>query len=82
MKVKAHQIKQHCWVFVNAQIENAAFDSQTKENMTLIKSKHGSKVELSDKFIKSRGIAFFFKIVAVVSFCFLDVFHKNIPINT
>ena len=49
MKVKAHQIKQHCWIFVNAQIENPSFDSQTKENMTLIKSKHGSKPELSDK---------------------------------
>ena len=37
IKVKAHQIKQHCWIFVNAQIENPSFDSQTKENMTLIK---------------------------------------------
>ena len=52
IKVKAHQIKQHCWIFVNAQIENPSFDSQTKENMTLIKSKHGSKAELSDKFMK------------------------------
>ena len=73
IKVKAHQIKQHCWIFVNAQIENPSFDSQTKENMTLIKemvtkcfllflelwrhndrkkSKHGSKPELSEKFIK------------------------------
>jgi DNA topoisomerase-2 len=52
LKVKAHQIKSHCWIFVKAQIENPAFDSQTKENMTLVKSKHGSKPELSDKYIK------------------------------
>ena len=52
MKVKAHQIKSHCWLFVKAQIENPSFDSQTKENMTLVKSKHGSKPEMSDKFIK------------------------------
>ena len=44
LKVKAHQIKNHCWIFVKSQIENPAFDSQTKENMTLAKSKHGSKL--------------------------------------
>ena len=50
--MKAHQIKNHCWIFVKSQIENPAFDSQTKENLTLIRSKHGSKPIMSDKFMK------------------------------
>lgn len=33
-------------------IENPAFDSQTKENLTLRPDKFGSKCELSDKFLK------------------------------
>ena len=52
LKVKAHQIKSHCWVFVNAQIENPSFDSQTKDTLTLVKSKFGSTPQLSPKFIK------------------------------
>lgn len=51
--VKAHQIKAHLWVFVNALIENPTFDSQTKENHTLAASKFGSKAQLSPKFMKS-----------------------------
>jgi len=50
--VKAHQIKQHLWIFVNCLIENPTFDSQTKENMTLRPSAFGSKCNLSDDFIK------------------------------
>jgi DNA topoisomerase II len=50
--VKPHQIKQHLWVFVNCLIENPAFDSQTKENMTLRPSSFGSKCNLPDDFIK------------------------------
>jgi len=53
--VKPHQIKQHIWIFVNCLIENPAFDSQTKENMTLRPSAFGSKCTLSDDFIK-KGI--------------------------
>jgi DNA topoisomerase II len=53
--VKPHQIKQHIWLFVNCLIENPAFDSQTKENMTLRQSAFGSKCNLSDDFIK-KGI--------------------------
>ena len=30
LKVKPFQIKGHLWIFVNALIENPAFDSQTK----------------------------------------------------
>jgi DNA topoisomerase II len=50
--VKPHQIKQHLWLFVNCLIENPAFDSQTKENMTLRPSSFGSKCNLSDDFIR------------------------------
>ncbi|KAJ9091384.1 DNA topoisomerase 2 [Naganishia friedmannii] len=50
--VKPFQIKNHMWIFVNALIENPAFDSQTKETLTLKASAFGSKVDLSDAFIK------------------------------
>lgn len=50
--VKATQIKNHMWIFVNALIENPTFDSQTKEQMTLQASKFGSKPNLSDDFLK------------------------------
>lgn len=47
------QIKNHCWIFVNCLIENPTFDSQTKENMTLVAKKFGSTCSLSEKFLKS-----------------------------
>ena len=40
------------WIFVNALIENPAFDSQTKECLTLKSSAFGSKCELSEDFVK------------------------------
>ncbi|KAF9115505.1 DNA topoisomerase 2 [Mortierella sp. AM989] len=52
INIKPFHIKSHMWVFVNCLIENPAFDSQTKENMTLKQSAFGSKCELSEKFIK------------------------------
>ncbi|XP_030151463.1 DNA topoisomerase 2-alpha [Lynx canadensis] len=51
--VKAHQVKNHMWIFVNALIENPTFDSQTKENMTLQVKSFGSTCHLSEKFIKA-----------------------------
>jgi len=45
-------VKNHLFVFVNAMIENPAFDSQTKETLTLKADKFGSKCSLSDKFLK------------------------------
>ena|SRR5258708_30510127 len=51
-KVKNNQIKNHMWLFVNALIENPTFDSQTKDTLTLIASKFGSKPVVSDEFIK------------------------------
>ncbi|XP_034017358.1 DNA topoisomerase 2-beta [Thalassophryne amazonica] len=53
VSVKPFQVKNHIWVFVNALIENPAFDSQTKDNMTLQTKSFGSKCLLSDKFIRA-----------------------------
>ncbi|KAI9012860.1 DNA topoisomerase [Gaertneriomyces semiglobifer] len=50
--LKPFQAKNHLWIFVNCYIENPAFDSQTKENMTLRQSSFGSKCAISDDFIK------------------------------
>ena len=41
--LKPNHVKSHLKVFVNCLIENPAFDSQTKENMTLKQSAFGSK---------------------------------------
>lgn len=37
VEIKPAQVKQHLFLFINSLIENPAFDSQTKENMTLKK---------------------------------------------
>lgn len=50
--VKPFQVKNHMWIFVNALIENPAFDSQTKDTLTLKSSAFGSKCELSEDFVK------------------------------
>ncbi|KAG9456462.1 hypothetical protein H6P81_000970 [Aristolochia fimbriata] len=50
--LKPHAAKNHLWVFVNALIDNPAFDSQTKETLTTRQSSFGSKCELSDEFLK------------------------------
>jgi DNA topoisomerase-2 len=50
--VKAAQVKNHIWIFVNALIENPTFDSQTKEQLTLPTSKFGTKPVLSEDFMK------------------------------
>ena len=52
-EVKTHQIKNHLCVFVNCLIENPAFDSQTKENLTTRPKAFGSECKLPDKFLKS-----------------------------
>jgi DNA topoisomerase-2 len=51
MQIKSHHVKQHLSVFVNSQIENPAFSSQTKEVLTTKVAKFGSKCEISDNFI-------------------------------
>mmetsp|Transcript_11822 Transcript_11822/g.47709 ORF Transcript_11822/g.47709 Transcript_11822/m.47709 type:complete len:1558 (-) Transcript_11822:87-4760(-) len=52
VQVKPHQVKHHMWVFVNALIENPAFDSQTKETLTTKVSNFGSRCTLTPEFLK------------------------------
>ncbi|KAK3059557.1 DNA topoisomerase 2, partial [Coniosporium uncinatum] len=49
--LKPHQIKNHIFLFVNAQIVNPAFTSQTKEQLTTKSSQFGSTCTVSDKFL-------------------------------
>ncbi|EZF32142.1 DNA topoisomerase 2 [Trichophyton interdigitale MR816] len=50
--LKAAQIKNHIFLFVNSQIVNPAFTSQTKEQLTTRASQFGSKCVVSDDFLK------------------------------
>jgi DNA topoisomerase-2 len=52
IEIKPAHIKNHLWVFVNACIENPAFDSQTKETLTTKQSKFGSTCEISEALMK------------------------------
>ncbi|GFP92089.1 DNA topoisomerase 2 [Phtheirospermum japonicum] len=49
--LKPHTVKNHLWVFVNALIDNPAFDSQTKETLTLRAASFGSSWDFSPKFL-------------------------------
>ncbi|KAL4729566.1 DNA topoisomerase 2 [Fusarium chlamydosporum] len=56
-KRKGHSLKQnhlrnHIFIFVNCYIDNPAFSSQTKEQMTTKPSQFGSKCVLGDEFLK------------------------------
>jgi DNA topoisomerase-2 len=48
--IKPQHIKENLFVFVKSTIENPTFDSQTKETLTTLMTKFGSKCELSEKF--------------------------------
>ncbi|KAH9301945.1 hypothetical protein KI387_013528, partial [Taxus chinensis] len=50
--LKPHAVKGHLWVFVNAKIDNPAFDSQTKETLTTRQNSFGSTCELTPAFLK------------------------------
>merc|ERR1719456_1223499 len=50
--IKPAHIRNHLWIFVNALIENPAFDSQTKETLTTKQSKFGSTCEISEGLMK------------------------------
>ncbi|KAJ8748764.1 hypothetical protein K2173_011319 [Erythroxylum novogranatense] len=50
--IKPHNARNYLWVFVNALIDNPAFDSQTKETLTLRQSSFGSTCDLSDDLLK------------------------------
>ena len=51
-KVNPNTIKEQLILFIRCDIENPAFDSQTKDFMNTPSSKFGSKCEVSDKFIE------------------------------
>lgn len=50
--LKAAQIRNHIFIFVNAQIVNPAFTSQTKEQLTTKSTQFGSKCVLEEDFFK------------------------------
>ena len=52
VKVNPNAIKEQLILFLRCDIENPAFDSQTKDFMNTPSSKFGSKCEVSDKFIE------------------------------
>jgi len=52
VKVNPNSIKEQLILFVRCDIENPAFDSQTKDYMNTPSSKFGSKFDVSDKFIE------------------------------
>ncbi|KAJ1436418.1 DNA topoisomerase [Ochromonadaceae sp. CCMP2298] len=52
-EVKPNQIKNHLRIFVNALIDNPAFDSQTKETLTTKLAKFGSSCEVPSSVMKA-----------------------------
>lgn len=52
VKVNPNSIKEQLILFLRCDIENPAFDSQTKDFMNTPSSKFGSKCDVSDKFIE------------------------------
>lgn len=50
--LKANHVRNHIFIFVNCLVDNPAFTSQTKEQMTSKQSAFGSKCQLTDGFIK------------------------------
>jgi DNA topoisomerase II len=52
IKVNPNAIKEQLILFIRCDIENPAFDSQTKDYMNTPSSKFGSKCDISDKFIE------------------------------
>ncbi|KAJ5730374.1 DNA topoisomerase II eukaryotic-type [Penicillium malachiteum] len=51
-QLKTAQIRNHIFIFVNSQIVNPAFTSQTKEQLTTKPSQFGSKCVLDEAFLK------------------------------
>jgi DNA topoisomerase-2 len=52
VNVKEGYVKSNVWVFVRCLVENPAFSSQTKEELTTVSKSFGSKCEVSDDFIE------------------------------
>ena len=52
VKVNPNSIKEQLVLFIRCDVENPAFDSQTKDYMNTPSSKFGSKCDVTDKFIE------------------------------
>ena len=52
VSVKEGYVKSNIWVFIRCLVENPAFSSQTKEELTTVSKSFGSKCEVSDDFIE------------------------------
>jgi DNA topoisomerase II len=52
LNVKDSYVKSNIWVFIRCLVENPAFSSQTKEELTTVSKNFGSKCEVSDDFIE------------------------------
>ncbi len=52
LNLKPFQVKNHLWIFLNCQIVNPSFDSQTKETLTTKPNQFGSTYEITEKFMK------------------------------
>jgi DNA topoisomerase-2 len=52
LNVKDSYVKSNIWVFIRCLVENPAFSSQTKEELTTASKMFGSKCEVSDDFIE------------------------------
>ncbi|KAI0132281.1 DNA topoisomerase [Xylariales sp. AK1849] len=50
--LKLNHIRNHIFIFVNCLVNNPAFTSQTKEQLTTKSSQFGSKCDLTDAFLK------------------------------
>ncbi|KAI1635437.1 DNA topoisomerase [Biscogniauxia mediterranea] len=53
--LKSNHIRNHIFIFINCLINNPAFNSQTKEQMTTKVSQFGSKCPLTEGFLKKIG---------------------------
>ena len=83
MVIKPHQIKANLWIFVNCLVENPAFDSQTKETLNTKSSDFGSKIELTEKFLKGildSGVVDIYSIKQLRYQDFISALQENAPV--
>ena len=86
--VKAHNVKNHLWVFVNALIDNPAFDSQTKETLTTRQTSFGSKCDVPEPMLKEGSshyhpICYLYFVIysKLQELVFYDRFHKPLQLQ-
>lgn len=64
--VKAHNVKNHLWVFVNSLIDNPAFDSQTKETLTTRQASFGSKCDIPESMLKEGLLCYIIVVLNII----------------